>query len=106
LVRFTIYFHCSNPIPEHVIDNDATVNELIDEDTKWWKINLINEILMVEEARIICRMAINPLTQSDKLVWMGTKNGEYSVHSGYHLFKEHRARIEGSTSNSDQLSQL
>lgn len=92
--------------PIHVLDKDARVSELIDEDTKWWKTNMIHEVFMEEEARSIWRMAISPASPCDKLVWVGTKNGEYSVRSGYHLTKEHQDGLGGSTSNYNQFTQL
>jgi hypothetical protein len=92
--------------PIHVLDENARVSELIDEDAKWWKTEMIHEIFMEEEARRICSMAISPSTQCDKRVWVGTKNGEYSVRSGYHLNKEQRVSSEGCSSDSSQLSQL
>lgn len=54
----------------------------------------------------ICCMAICPATQGDKLVWVGTKTGDYSVRSGYHMAKENSAIAEGSTSNPSQLKHL
>ena len=61
---------------------------------------------MEEEAAKICSMAICLATQKDKIVWVGTKNGNYLVRSGYHLAKETSIMVEGKTSNSSHLSHL
>lgn len=38
---------------------------------------MVSKIFMAEEEENICSMAINPSSQSDKLVWVGTKRGLY-----------------------------
>jgi hypothetical protein len=41
-----------------------------------------------EEAEEICRLAVCPIRNKDRMAWAGNANGEYSVKSGYHLAKE------------------
>ena len=57
------------------LENDARVSDLIDDDTNWWKTNLVKEIFMEEEAAKICSLAICPTTQMDKIVWGVQKRG-------------------------------
>jgi hypothetical protein len=47
----------------------------------------------------ICSIAISPRSQSDRMRWSGTKNGEFSVRSAYYLAVEGRSRDSGSCSN-------
>ena len=51
--------------PVHVLDYEAKVCELIDPDTLWWNISLIEQIFMEEEVEKICSLAICPRTQQD-----------------------------------------
>jgi hypothetical protein len=46
-----------------ILAQDASVKELIDEDTNWWKVPLIKKILNKEEVESICSMAISPNRQ-------------------------------------------
>jgi hypothetical protein len=86
--------------PVRLLHGDSTVSELIDVDTRWWKIDLIHEIFSKEEAEIICGIPICPVRQSDRRVWAGTKNGDFSVRSAYHLAREIYEAGRGSCSDS------
>lgn len=79
------------------LDSEAKVSELIDGNTKWWNTNIVKEIFDEEEAWKICSMVICPNSQSDKHVWVGTKNGEYLVRNAYHLVRENHLMVVGSS---------
>ena len=81
--------------------DEAKVCSLIDENTNWWNIGLINEIFNNEEAAVICNIPICPQRQMDKLVWMGTKNGEFFVRSAYHLAMSKKDGNLGSCSDNE-----
>jgi hypothetical protein len=66
---------------------------------------LIHEIFLEEEANMICGLPICPGSQRDRLEWMGTKNGMFTVKSAYHLSKELCDFTIGSCSNSDSNSE-
>jgi ribonuclease HI len=91
--------------PIRCLDNEATVKELIDADTLWWNIPLVQELFLKEEAELICSIPICPGRQRDRLVWVGTKNGVYSVKSAYHLARECSEAARGSCSDSTAESQ-
>jgi hypothetical protein len=57
-----------------------------------------------EEADAICSMPVCPRTQQDKLVWVGTKHGNYIVRSAYHMGKEEGVRDEGSCSKGHHIA--
>lgn len=82
--------------PVRGLERNTTVNALIDVDTNWWNRSLEEGIFLAEEAKKICGMALSPLKQADKLVWVGNKNGEFSVKSAYHLARS-RQEMEGAT---------
>jgi hypothetical protein len=85
--------------PISMLDADARVSSIIDGDTNWWNTSLIHDIFRKEEADLICGMAICPRQQSDRQVWVGTMNGEFSVKSAYHLAKSSAEGVNGSCSN-------
>jgi hypothetical protein len=74
--------------PVHILDSNALVCDLIDPNLQWWNIPLIREVLREEEVEKICSMAICPCTQQDRTVWVGNKNGDFSIQSAYHLAHE------------------
>ena len=74
--------------PIRILDREAKVSALVDESLMWWNTSMIHSIFTEEDAVSICSMAICPQRQQDKLVWVGTKNGIFSVKSAYHLAKE------------------
>jgi hypothetical protein len=74
------------------------VSALIDDDTNWWKRSLVEEIFIADEVERICRMVISLNKQVDQLVWVGNKNGNFSIKSAYHL-ERHRIEMEGGSSS-------
>lgn len=54
--------------PIHGLDRKARIFELIDDNTKWRNLELINQIFIVEDAAWICRLPLCQNLQSDKLV--------------------------------------
>lgn len=74
--------------PPKILDRGALVRDLIDNDTRWWKKVLIEEIFNPEEARVIQNIPISVLNQPDKLVWRGNARGTFSVSSAYYMAKD------------------
>jgi hypothetical protein len=63
-------------------------------------------VLSEEDAALICNIPISPQRQEDKLVWVGTRNGEFTVKSAYHIAKEKMDRNKGSTSSPDSCTKF
>jgi ribonuclease HI len=59
------------------------VSDLIDNQNKAWKEEVIKQIFYPMEAKLICSMALPNYNQEDFISWKGTKDGHYSVKSGY-----------------------
>jgi hypothetical protein len=64
------------------------VRHLIDEDLRWWKIPLLQQLFSPEEIELIQKLPISHTNQDDKLIWKGTASGVFSVKSAYYLQKE------------------
>lgn len=67
---------------------EATVDHLIDKDTKWWDTMLLENLFDKEEVRLIQSIPLSSINQSDTLIWRGTTNGLFSVRSAYYIQQE------------------
>jgi hypothetical protein len=85
--------------PVSILNSQATVSELLDVDTDWWKTALVREIFNEEEAKIICSLSACPRRGTDMLAWEHTKNCVFTVRSAYHLAMERMEEAEASCSN-------
>lgn len=70
--------------PANNLHPDATVSDLIDEDTNSWKRDLIFNIFNPYEAQQILNIPISLRLPGDCLTWHWEKDGNYSVRSAYH----------------------
>lgn len=84
--------------PVRVLNREAKVADIINLDTNWWNIPLIEHFFPSGTMEKICSLAISPRTQEDKQVWAGSKSGAFSVRNAYHLEVDKRSRVVGSSS--------
>jgi hypothetical protein len=77
----------------------ATVNELINTDTGWWDIELLNRIFTREEVNLIQTLSVSSSNNDDILVWRGTKTGMFLVCSAYYIQLELDSRNVAASSN-------
>ncbi|GAU34369.1 hypothetical protein TSUD_217090 [Trifolium subterraneum] len=71
--------------------NLTLVRDLIDHQNHCWKEQLVNQTFMPYEATQICKIPISThMTEDteDTICWQGTKDGNYSVKSGYNAIME------------------
>jgi ribonuclease HI len=87
--------------PRVILDSQACVAELIDHDLRKWKEDLISEIFVQDEAKLIQSIPLSPFPAEDHITWSGTKNGIFSMRSAYFLEMENLASKHGSSSRSD-----
>jgi hypothetical protein len=65
--------------------SDAQVSSLIDTNSGWWNLDLIQQIFNPKEVAQIGRVLLSPLKQPTKIIWRGTPSGIFTVRSAYHL---------------------
>ena len=61
------------------------VSSLIDEDIKWWKMDLVRSIFLAHEVATILKIPISFRLPDDQLVWIGNKRGSFTVKSAYYI---------------------
>jgi hypothetical protein len=74
--------------PLKIIALDSTISELIDREQNWWKVRLVKEIFLEEEARVILSIPLSSSNRLDTQIWRGMIYGIFTVSSAYHLAKE------------------
>ncbi|XP_045831362.1 uncharacterized protein LOC123922707 [Trifolium pratense] len=60
------------------------VKELMDNNYNEWNASIINQVFNPYEAHMILQIPILDKTQPDTLTWDGTRDGTYTMKSGYH----------------------
>ena len=63
---------------------ECMVADLIDSDLHCWRRDLILDTFHINDAKAICNIPLSRRKGVDSVVWLHTKNGVYSVRSGYH----------------------
>ena len=66
----------------------AKVAEIMDINTGEWKLEKIKDWILKEDYKAIQDIPICQQGGKDVFIWPFTKNGEYSIRSGYHKAKE------------------
>jgi ribonuclease HI len=85
LPRSSTFMIQSQPV---ILDPNATVKELIDGATNWWKIPLLEQLFTKEEVQLILTIPVSVSSQADVCIWRGNKNGLFSVKSAYYIHME------------------
>ena len=83
--------------------DDSTVSSLINQSTREWDVQQIDLLIAPFMAQKIKAIPLCNLMWSDCIVWPRTRDGEYSVKTGYQLLVESDNRGEASGSSSDNL---
>lgn len=65
------------------------------EDGEGWNQTLLAQLFSPEEIQIINRTPISSMGLADRLVWIQSKHGQYTVDSGYKLAKEYQKQKLG-----------
>jgi hypothetical protein len=59
---------------------------------------LIEQLFPPDTAQLICSIPISPHSLPDSRIWIGTRNGIFSVRSAYHLELDRRSRVQACSS--------
>jgi hypothetical protein len=89
-----------------ILNPDATVSELVDDNSKWWNIHLLNLIFSPEEVMQISSIPPSCTNRKDALIWRGSKTGRFSVRSAYFLHKDLNKRGVAESSQTREHSTL
>jgi hypothetical protein len=80
-----------------MLDLGATVDELIDGDTKWWRLDLLETLFTKKEVTLIQSIPVSTTNREDVCIWRGTKSGYFSVKCAYHLQMELESKGQAKT---------
>jgi hypothetical protein len=87
--------------PCRILDPEAKVRELMDQNMGGWNEALIRSIFHDYEAELICNLPCSRYRVPDKLIWRCSKSGDFTVRSAYHLEKEQGVSLQGECSAPD-----
>lgn len=62
------------------------VLSLFNNNSKSWNVDLVQSLFLEVDAQDILTTPIPQCEVPDKIAWVGTKNGAYTVKSGYHFW--------------------
>jgi ribonuclease HI len=92
--------------PPTLLDPDEKVSKLIDIQSKWWNVPLLESIFSMEEAQLIQTIPISRTNKEDLLLWRGTKSGIFTVKSAYHMQKEVLSNYAAGCSSKKEKSNI
>ncbi|XP_021836918.2 uncharacterized protein [Spinacia oleracea] len=83
-----------SPRSSHVPDPDLRVSDLLDPVCGEWDSSLVQQLFEDEVCEQIFKLPLSCSLPSDSLFWWPSKDGEYTVRSGYWLGRMGRLRVE------------
>ena len=79
------------------------VSTLIDHDTKRWRRDRLERIFLPFEVETILNIPINYHAQEDQFIWVGNKNGTFTVKSAYYVA---RKILEGNSRGESSIGDM
>ena len=79
---------------------NTTADGLIDPNSGWWNLGLIDQCFYPLEAQSIISLPLCITPQTDSFVWPAERNGSYSVKTGYKVLCEEQ-QSDGPRTNID-----
>ena len=71
--------------PQTDFEDFLMVSSLIDNDTKWWKVEVVRSIFLPFEASTILKISLSYNFPEDSLIWISNKRGTLIVKSAYYI---------------------
>lgn len=75
------------------------VKNLVGKGGKWWNLDLIKYTFNPYDRERIMQIPTNNQNETNTLIWMASKRGEYTVKIGYHWMKDNIKSDEPEQSN-------
>ncbi len=72
-----------SPLPN--LPTDAKGRDLIHGNPPTWNLDMIRTILLPYDADAIAKIPLSDRAPPDRLIWHATRDGNYTVRSGYHM---------------------
>ena len=86
--------------PRQVLEENATVDKLINRDTMQWRSDLLDQVFLPRDAEVIRAIPLSARQPRDCLIWTGTKKGIFIVKSAYDMLLSQAQASEALTSSS------
>lgn len=81
------------------MSREAKVCELIDEETRQWKVSLLNELFSIEEAEAIRNIPLSMTGAKNMKIWGTSEKGIFTVKNAYHIELKRERRVNGEYSS-------
>lgn len=85
--------------------NLTKVKDLMHQNKAGWNVELLRQTFSDDEVQIIQRIPTSALGVTDRMIWIATKYGQFSVTSGYELAKLGQRRAAGEEGLSSRVEQ-
>lgn len=69
--------------PPRALEDFPMVSYLIEPVSRWWKIEAVRALFLPFEADMILKIPLSHNLPEDKLIWIGSKRGEFTIKSAY-----------------------
>ncbi|CAN6563499.1 unnamed protein product [Malus baccata var. baccata] len=81
------------PLGEVSVSSNLRVSSLIDSSSRQWDFDFLRPFLSQEDQRAIQETIIGDSRWKDRLIWAATRNGKYSVKSGYRWLQDRSVNV-------------
>lgn len=88
------------------LGQETTVSDLIDKERGCWNSNIISENFLKEEAEAILNIHLSPNLPQDRIIWIGSKSGMFSVKSAYYIGRVLKEDARGQCSYADRMPDI
>jgi hypothetical protein len=92
--------------PRSFLDDSTTVDKLICKDTMTWDADILERLFLPQDVEAIKSIPLSLRRPFDILIWTGTKRGDFSVRSAYHMLLNQSHAVEASSSSSSSRGQI
>ncbi len=84
----------------------STISELMIPNSQQWDFALIDHIFQPYDASAIKNIPLSSQASKDRLYWLGSNNGQYSVKTGYRFLVEDELKTMPSSSSTEQMNTI